>query len=375
MPLTTDAVLTSSLRQRRAAAGLSQSELAERVGVSRQAIVAIEAGRQVPSTVLALQLARALSCGMDELFQLSGGPVVRARLAGAPGESRRVVMGRVDGAFVAHSVLDARRAADGLLLERLPSGDSWLVELLHDHREVDGNLLVAGCAPLLGALSERLGKRFRDTRATWIATDSAKALELLAHGFVHIAGIHLADATDPEAHSRAAQAAFPGQRTTLVNLARWRQGLVVAPGNPLGLEAGPELLRDGVRHALREPGSGARRVLDHLLGATPVSELASSGRSPIASDHQEVAQLLRWGVADVGITIEAEALSRGLHFIPVTEERFDLIVPESRLEARAVSRFIDLIDRDPFRAEAARLRGYDLSQAGHTSTIEPGTSP
>ncbi|MCA9712564.1 MAG: helix-turn-helix domain-containing protein, partial [Myxococcales bacterium] len=48
------------LRPRRVARGLSQSALADRVGVSRQALVAIEAGRQVPSTALALHLARAL---------------------------------------------------------------------------------------------------------------------------------------------------------------------------------------------------------------------------------------------------------------------------------------------------------------------------
>lgn len=284
-------------------------------------------------------------------------------------------MGRVDDVLVAHCLRDARHAADGVLLERLAAGDDWLVEVLSDPTDVDENLLVAGCAPLLGALSERLGRRFRDTRATWISADSTQALDLLTRGLVHLAGIHLADATDPAAHARAAQAAFPGQRTTIVNLARWRQGLVVAPGNPLGLEAGPELLREGVRHVLRERGSGARRVLDCLLGDADVSSLPSSCSSPLASDHAEVARLVRFGVADVGVAIEAEALSQGLHFIPISDERFDLIVPESRVESKAVSRFIDLIDRDPFRAEAAHLPGYDLSQSGHALSLEAGVTP
>jgi molybdate-binding protein/DNA-binding XRE family transcriptional regulator len=371
----TEPTLTSCLRRRRSTAGLSQSELAARVGVSRQAIVAIEAGRQVPSTVLALQLANALGCSVGDLFQLAGGPIARARLADSSGDSKRVLVGRVDGDLVAHRLSGASRAADGLLLERSPSGDDWLVELLADPAEVDANLLVAGCAPLLGALSERLGRRYRDARATWIPADSGRALDLLARGLVHVAGVHLADAMDPNAHVRAAQTAFPGQRTTVVNLARWRQGFVVARGNPLHLGPGPELLRDDVRHVLRERGSGARRVLDRVLADASTSDLPSIKTSLTAADHAEVARLVRQGVADVGVAIEAVAFGEGLEFIPVSEECFDLIVPESRLEATAVSRFFDLIDRAPFRSEAEVLPGYDLSQAGHASTVEACVTP
>lgn len=374
-PWMTEPTLTSCLRQWRGQAGLSQSDLAGRVGVSRQAIVAIEAGRQVPSTVLALQLAHALGCSVGDLFQLAGGFVLRARLADSSGDSRRVVVGRVDGALVAHRLFGASRAADGVLLEHSPSEDDWLVELLTDPAEVDANLLVAGCAPLLGVLSERLGRRYRDGRATWISADSARSLDLLARGLVHVAGVHLADAADPGAHTRAAQAAFPGQRTTVVNLARWRQGLVVARGNPLSLKAGPMLLEDRVRHVLRDRGSGARRVFDRVLFGADASGFAASKTSLTARDHADVARLVRHGAADVGMAIEAVALTEGLDFIPVSEERFDLIVPESRLEVPAVSRFFDLIDRAPFRCEAAVLPGYDLSEAGHAVTVDARISP
>lgn len=77
----------------------------------------------------------------------------------------------------------------------------------------------------------------------------------------------------------------------------------------------------------------------------------------------------------MGVAIEAVALDQGLAFIPVSEERFDLIVPESRLQTSAVSRFLGLIDRAPFRHEAAHLPGYDLSQAGHASTVQARVQP
>lgn len=58
------------LRDRRSAAGLTQGELAERVGVSRKTVNTVENGVFVPSTVLALKLAAALDCPVEALFAL-----------------------------------------------------------------------------------------------------------------------------------------------------------------------------------------------------------------------------------------------------------------------------------------------------------------
>ncbi|MCA9563061.1 MAG: helix-turn-helix transcriptional regulator, partial [Myxococcales bacterium] len=69
-----DTSIHTNLREKRTELGLTQAELAERVGVSRQALNGIESGRQVPSTALTLQLARALRCTVEELFSLTTGP-------------------------------------------------------------------------------------------------------------------------------------------------------------------------------------------------------------------------------------------------------------------------------------------------------------
>jgi putative transcriptional regulator len=62
--------LVTHLTERRKAAGLTQSQLAEIVGVSRKTINTVENHIFVPSTVLALKLARALECSVHELFEL-----------------------------------------------------------------------------------------------------------------------------------------------------------------------------------------------------------------------------------------------------------------------------------------------------------------
>lgn len=356
----------SFLRTRRAATRLSQADLASRVGVSRQTLNAIETGRQVPSTTLALQLARALRCTVDELFRLPGGPVVSVRLADVPPDATRVSVGRVDGTLVGHACSIDARAADGFVVERAGEQEHALVELLSESGDIDQNLLIAGCAPLLGLLGDRMARRYGDARATWIHADSSRSLDLLERGLVHVAGIHLANEVDATAHVLAARSAFPDQRTTIINLAKWRQGLVVAPGNPLSLSVGPELIEREIRRAVRAPGSGAQRIFDRAVGN---SKATRRGADRLAADHAEVARLVRWGLADVGVAIEAAALDEDLTFIALSEERFDLLIPESRLESPAVRRLVDLIDQPPFRAEAAHLPGYDLSHAGHASTV------
>lgn len=357
----------STVRNRRVATGLSQTELAARVGVSRQALSAIEAGRQVPSTGLALQLARALCCTVDDLFQLDHGPTVQAQLAGLPTpEQSRVAVGRVDGTWVAHPISDDR-AADGVIVGPAATGGLVTIQLLADPAALEATVLVAGCAPLLGVLAGQLPRRYRDARAVWIPANSTRSLDLLARRLVHVAGLHLADRSDPDAHVTAAQRSLPGQRATLVHLAQWRQGLVVAPGNPLAIASGADLQRTEVRCVAREAGAGAQRLLER------VRPHAAPSPEHQATSHDEVAKMIRWGVADVGVAIEAVATAEGLGFVPLAEERFDLVVPASGLDVGPVVRLLDVIDEPAFRTDVAGLPGYDLSHAGHAATI--GATP
>lgn len=366
--------IACSLRQRRSTVGLSQRELAARVGVSRQALVAIEAGRQIPSTSLALQLARALRCTVEDLFALPGGPSLRASLAEPDATGRsRVVLGRVDGRWAAHGIADDTHPGDGLVVGRPKDAraDEVTIELLADPARLEHNVLVAGCAPLLGVLAGRLGQRYEHASATWIPANSGRAVELLGRGLVHVAGLHLVEAGTPGGHAGLVRERFPDHATTIVNLTCWRQGLVVAPGNPLAIRGLDDLVRPALRFARREPGAGAHELVRRHFDERGV-DAAAWTQGPLASGHAEVARLVRWGVADAGVAIEAAALAEGLEFIALTEERFDLLVPRARVDTAPVARLLDLIDKPAFRAEASRLRGYDLSSAGEVATVDVG---
>lgn len=62
--------LLNNLQEIRNSAGLTQQELSERAEVSRKSINAIENGIYVPSTVLALKIAKTLKCNVEDLFKL-----------------------------------------------------------------------------------------------------------------------------------------------------------------------------------------------------------------------------------------------------------------------------------------------------------------
>ncbi len=359
--------IENHLKRQRKAAGFSQNALAARVGVSRQAILAIEAGRNVPSTSLGLRLAYALGCAIEDIFRLVHDPGLHARLAPAYGGEAgpRVALGRVDDQWVAHKLpAHGMTAADGIVTSE-GDGSTAIVRPLGDSAHLEHNVLVAGCAPLLGAVAHRVERRFSDARVTWLQVGNRQAIDLLAAGLVHMAGLHLSGDNDDLA--TAARRALPGRRVLVANLTRWRQGLVVRPGNPLGIDTGADLLRPELRVVRREEGSGAHDLAARFLGAEGACH---PDGGPAAASHREVARLVRSGSADVGIAIESAALAEGLDFVPLAEERFDLVVAQDTASRAPVARVIETLDDPSFRTEVEHLPGYDGSLSGEVTTVE-----
>ena len=366
----TDNRLQNRVRQYRKADGLSQQKLAEAIGVSRQAIHAIETGSQVPSTSLGLRMARVFGCDVEDLFSLASDPGMRVHLAPAPSalaSGSRVAIGRVNDSWVAHRLpAHGMTAADGILTG---GGDGPEAEVLPlaGANQLRRNVLVAGCAPLLGAVSHRVGRRFNDARVTWLRAGSDRAMKMLSAGLVHVAGLHLSSGGGEDETAAVARRALPGETLLVVNLTRWRQGLVVAAGNPRGIGGADDLGAPDLRIVRREEGSAAQAL------AARITEAAGCGLpadGPVAEGHAEVARLIRWGAADVGVAIESAALAEGLDFVPLTEERFDLVVPQEYARKAPVSRLIDALDDPAFRTEVSHLPGYDGSMSGQVTTVE-----
>ena len=362
-----DSTVIVRLKERRVGAGLSQQALASRAGISRQALSAIEGGHQNPSVQVALGLSRALGCRVEDLFSLEAASVIEVEVepgvVGLSVPTGRVVLGRVGGRWVAHPLSGADYGpCDGVMVEQTPGLRRARVDVHGGVDRLAGNVLIAGCAPLLGTLARRSGE---GASVRWLRASSGRAIELLEAGRAHIAGVHLVDGA--EGSESLVRSRFKGERMLVVNLVAWRQGLIVQKGNPLGLRP-DDLGRPGLRIAWREEGAGARRLLVRTLEASG-ERAAPDG--VLAAGHMEVAQAVASGAADVGVAIEAAAVAFDLGFIPLSSERFDLILPRHLAEDEAVARVLDAIDSRAFRAEAEAFGGYATTFTGCATQIEP----
>jgi putative molybdopterin biosynthesis protein len=357
----------AELRQRR---GIRQQDLAAAAGVSRQALSAVEAGRSGPSVELALRLAAALGCRVDELFWIDDAAPIAAELAGAGARrGEHVAVVSVDGTRVAHPLgrdaASGRIAADGIVVDGGRSRRRR-VQLLRGADEIEGALLCVGCAPALGILAARAAER-RGPRVLWLERSSEQALSLLARGHAHIAGAHLLDPSSGDYNVPRVRALMPGRALRVIELARWEAGLVVPAGNPRRLRRVADLARRGITLARRDAGSGAEALLRRLLDEAGVPRAAAdaiTAGGPIVHGHLDAARAVALGAADAAIAIGSAALAFGLDFVPLAEERFDLVLGQAAAADPRVVRFLDTLSGRAFRRELESLGGYRAGDAG-----------
>lgn len=349
--------LALTIRRLREQRGLAQQVLAAQIGLSRQGLSAIEAGRAVPGVDVALRLARALDVSVEELFSQAA-PTLEVEADGVQ-EGARLAVARLDGRWVGQPLGDdaMRVAADAIALT---GGDGpQVVELLRTRAELAETVLVAGCAAALGMLADRLNTRPGPGRFVWLSRSSTAALQALAGRQVHVAGVHLVDAHTGEANAADVRRLVPGGPVALVTLARWQVGLVVRRDAAVRIGSAADLARPGLRVVGREVGAGAQLLLERTLQA---QGLAGTTHLQVRG-HGEVARAVALGAADVGVASQDAALAAGLAFVPLAEERYDLAIPRPLLDDPRLLRLLDVMISAPFRRELAAL-GYDPTPAG-----------
>jgi putative molybdopterin biosynthesis protein len=366
--------LESALRRARQKSGLTQGDLAERAGISRQTLSVLESGRAEPTTLVALRLARVLRCRVEELFWLrEEGGELAAELAAHAGpkgaKSSRALVGSVLGRWVAHRLkqrdpLALVTPADALLSRR--DGASGLVRLkaLRPIEALQANVLVTGCDPGLAVLAGRVEDRWPGQRLCWIPASSDAALNTLARGHAHVAGAHLFDEEAGEYNVPFVRRAFGGRSMVVITFAHLEEGFAVAKGNPLRIRKAEHIARPQVRLVNREPGAGARRLLDRLLRQAGVPASAVRGYDRLLEGHLQVAQAVAMGAADVGVVARSAAVAHGLDFVPLSEERFDLVFPKEWSSDPRATRIVETLEGRAFRRELASLGGYDTRRSG-----------
>jgi molybdate-binding protein/DNA-binding XRE family transcriptional regulator len=367
-----DSLPRNQLRSIRTRLALSQQELAEAAGVTRQTVGGIEGGLYAPSVAVALRLSRALGCRVEELFWLDEDlPAIDARASGdlaAVRDGERVAVVRVNGQWVAHSLAgeaafrDEMIPADGIA--EPAEGTSLRVRLLDESDALERTVALAGCTPVL-SLWARAAERWNPgLRVHWTFANSTRALERLAAGEVHAAGLHLYDADSGEYNTPYVRRALAGKGVLLFNLGVWDEGLVVTPGMDGCIRSAADLAEPGVRIVNREVGAGARLVLEEALQAAGVPAQAVAGFDHCARGHLEVARAVADGHAHAGVTTTCVARAFGLPFIPLKQVRYDLAVLQEYVSHAPVRQLFSTLEHRWVRSQLSVLGGYDTSRTG-----------
>jgi putative molybdopterin biosynthesis protein len=195
---------------------------------------------------------------------------------------------------------------------------------------------------------------------------SESGLRRLARGEVMAAAIHLhrIEGDDDTANTDTVAAAPGLHDAVVIAFARREQGLLVAPGNPLGLSNITSVAKSRARMALRPSGAGAQLLLLALLARSGLPAEALNAVKPPCPTGPDIAQSVRMKRADCGIATRGVALAAGLDFIPLTWERFDLVLRQRDYFLPGSQALFGFLRTEAFRGRAGELGGFDVSDSG-----------
>ncbi|MEL6225770.1 MAG: helix-turn-helix transcriptional regulator [Pseudomonadota bacterium] len=252
--------------------------------------------------------------------------------------------------------------ATGRLLFPRAEIEAWISSKRSDTASQPGvplerpNIVLGSHDPLL----EWALRESRSGLATYF-DGSIDGLERFALGGGIAVGIHLFDAKTRDWNTPALIGTSADMPVVAIEWARRARGLVIAPG----LSAKPQSISelDGLCFAARQPEAGAQILFESLCtdGRVTFSDMTTT---VIARSEADAALAVAEGRADVCFGLEALARQYHLDFVPIIEERFDLVVDRRAWFEPSLQALASFIQSDAMRERAADSPGYDITNIG-----------
>lgn len=231
--------------------------------------------------------------------------------------------------------------------------------------KIENDIIISGQDIILDVLARHIEEKIENTRVLRSNVGSYTSLCDLYNDKISISSSHLWDGDTNEYNTSYVRRLIPGIPCIIINLAYRKQGFYVAKGNPYNIKTWNDLIKNNIRIVNREKGSGTRVLLDEKLRLYNVDGYSISGYSFEQSSHLAVASSIAVGDGDVGIGIEKVAHQvSGIDFVPIQEERYDLIIKKSCLKYPMYKLIIKIIQSEKFKKEITGLGEYDLRDIG-----------
>jgi putative molybdopterin biosynthesis protein len=216
------------------------------------------------------------------------------------------------------------------------------------------------------AIEEIARQLARHVMVLSLPVGSLDGLVNLRQGLCQFCGAHLLD-EEGEYNTAYVRRFFPDREMELITLAHRTQGLMLSPGNPKKIKRFTDITRGNVRFVNRNRGSGTRLWFDSELKKTGETPAAIRGYDNIVNTHTEAAVLIETGKADAALGLQAAAHQHGLEFLPLFEERYDLVLPHE--QEKSLSAVLNHIQALDFRRTLDSLTGYNTAHTGELVPI------
>lgn len=302
----------------------------------------------------------------------------------------RVAVGRVGERLLAAplsrgaGVITSLVRADGLVLmprgtQGAEAGEQVQVRLYRPKAELDKTIFCIGSHDMTLDLIAQFLAGY-DRRLASANVGSQGGLVALRRGEAHLAGSHLLNPETGEYNISYIRQYLPDVPVKVVTLVGREQGLLVKQGNPKGVKNLGDLSRPGaspepgrradseavrVHFVNRQRGAGTRVLLDYQLNLLGIATDSIIGYNQEEYTHLGVAAAVASGRADCGLGIAAAAKALELDFIPLYQERYDLVIPKEHAESDLLAPLFAVLENQEFRAAVSVLPGYDVSVMGN----------
>jgi putative molybdopterin biosynthesis protein len=288
----------------------------------------------------------------------------------------RMSVGFVNGRYLANpltrgaGVTMSLVRADGLLV--IPANsmgyeqdETVELELYRPQSELRYNLLAAGSHDLIiDLLATALKEHNPLMNLSSAHLGSMGGIAAIGRGQAHLAGVHLFDPETASYNIPYIKKILPDQKLHLVNLVYRMQGWIVPKGNPDRVEKIQHLAENNLSFINRQRGAGTRLLFDHLLQKAEINPGSIHGYEREEHTHLNVAAAIAAGTAQVGLGILPAAKAFDLDFIPLVEERYDLLMSDSFYNSAEAKTLLEIICDPVFKKKVEAMGGYSMRDAG-----------
>ena len=287
----------------------------------------------------------------------------------------RLAVGRVGNQILAAplsrgaGVITSMVRADGITIiprgiQGMPAGSEVIVHLYRHPDDIDKTIFAIGSHDMtIDIMAQFLAVKNR--RLISANVGSMGGLVALSRGECHLAGSHLLDPESGEYNIKYVRQTLPNKVNKVIAFVERTQGIMVAKGNPKYIFSLNDLTKDGIAYLNRQSGAGTRLLLDYHLRLLGISPDSIKGYYNEEYTHLAVAAAIASGRADCGLGIEAAAQALGLDFIPLYQERYDLVIPQNYYESQLLEPLFEILYDQEFKKSVSNLPGYNVEKMGN----------